>query len=270
MRCFYINLDSAAERRANLEASFRASAPAHWELIRIPALGPEDVADRPGSISGPEKGCFLSHRTAVAATADDLETVFIAEDDTHFSKRTFTVLEQLIEAAPDWDLLFTDQTFLDASTMLSCAKQYGRLRASGQFLLQDLARKGFAAASAYLVQGRSKAKVLAALDASEVLDLPYDLLLRRLVNGDRLVAKTCFPFLTTLSWDSAQSAIQKQSWDTRAEVIGAFRRMMFIDRDLDAMREEVRRLDERYNDDASRLAGLIFGAFISDAFPDKW
>lgn len=53
-------------------------------------------------------------------------------------------------------------------------------------------------------------------------------------------------------------------------MIGAFRRMMFVDRDLDVVREEVRRLDERYNDDASRLAGLIFGAFISDAFPDKW
>jgi GR25 family glycosyltransferase involved in LPS biosynthesis len=270
LKCFYINLDSASERRAHVEASFRAAAPSDWELIRIPALGPADVAERPGTITGPEKGCFLSHRAAIAATRDSDETIFVVEDDTCFSTRTFATLETLAVAPSHWDLLFTDVTLLDASTMLACAKQYGRLKASGQFMLQDLSRTGFAAASAYLVRGTSKAKVLAALDADGALDWPYDILLRRLAHGGQLAARACLPFLTTLSHDAERSMIQDAAWNTRDEVIGAFRRLLFVDRDLGALAEEVDALGARHSDEASRLFGAIFGVFVSDAFPDKW
>lgn len=270
MKCFYINLDSAVERRTNLEASFRATAPAGWELIRVAALGPAHVADRPGTITGPEKGCFLSHRAAIAATQDSDETVFIVEDDTHFSPRTFATLEQLVATPSQWDLLFTDVTFLDASTMLACAKQYSRLKASGRFMLQDLSRTGFAAASAYLVRGASKAKMLAALDADGALDWAYDVLLRRLAHNGQVAARACLPFLTTLSHDAERSMIQDAAWGTRDEVIGAFRRLLFVDRDLGGLGDEVRALDARHSDEASRLFGTIFGVFISDAFPDKW
>lgn len=269
MKCFYINLDSATERRKNLEASFRATAPAHWELIRVAALGPADVGERPGSITPPEKGCFLSHRAAIAATADTEEPVFIVEDDTRFSARTFATLEGMLAKTTDWDLLYTDVTFTDAATMLACAKRYARLSAAGQFLLKDLAEVSFAAAAAYLVRGSSKAKVLAEIDAAG-LDAPYDILLRRLVRAGKIGARVTTPFLTTLSADAMNSSIQSARWKLRDGMVAAYRNLLFVDRDLTALTAQIAQLEESCADPAARLAGQIFGVMASEAFPDKW
>lgn len=73
MKCHYINLDTATERRATLEANFARCGRPDWSLHRFSALDQATVQELgvPGTRSWREKGCFLSHRSVIEEQADD-------------------------------------------------------------------------------------------------------------------------------------------------------------------------------------------------------
>jgi GR25 family glycosyltransferase involved in LPS biosynthesis len=268
MRCFYINLDAAERRRSDLEASFRASAPSGWDLIRFPAHGPHEAVGLPGAQSAPAKACWLSHRAAIAATLGDVEDVFVVEDDTVFSPQAFRMIGQFLAAAPTLDIIFTDVVVTDPARMLALAKRRQALAAAGNYALQDLAETGFAAASAYVVRGTSKRRVLELLDAFTAYDVPYDVALRQLVHGQRLRAAVAFPFLTTVSAAANQSSIQPATLQFRDATLNALRRLMFVGRDMDAMRKEIGDLTAAHGDEGAALVGAVIAAMVSDSFPD--
>jgi GR25 family glycosyltransferase involved in LPS biosynthesis len=270
MQCLYINLDSATQRRSELEASFASAQHEGWELIRVAATTPAEVADMAGSITPVEKACFASHRAALARAADAPGDVLIVEDDTRFSPRTFDMLGKLSAAAPQFDVLFTEVMPTDVGALANLARQWPRLSAAGHFLLQDLSRLGFYGAGSYLVRGPSKGKLLGLLDAAQPRDRPYDIVLRDLALSGAIRAAVSFPFLTTPGDAADASSIQSSATDLREGVTHAFRRLMFVDRDLPARRAEAHRLDAAHADEGAKAFGAILAALISDSFPDCW
>ena len=73
--CVFINLADAVARRVAFEADFAAVQEPGWSLTRFEALGPAAVGALAGNLTPAEKGCFASHRAAVAAHADDPDTL---------------------------------------------------------------------------------------------------------------------------------------------------------------------------------------------------
>lgn len=262
MKCHYINLDAATARRANLEAAFRAANPAGWELVRIAASGPDAAAGVPGSITATEKACWLSHRRAIEAALGDDEPVVIVEDDVRFSPRTFPILGALATADPEWDLLYSDVILTEISSMVAYARDWPQLARAGNFRLQDLATLPFVGAAAYVVRGGSKRRVLEALD-SLPFDRAYDMALRDLIHGGVLQGRACFPFLTAPSADADASTIQPSQLQFRDAAINAFRRLMFVDRDLEASRRDVAALEAAHGDPAATVVGGVLGALVS-------
>lgn len=265
MKCHYINLDAATVRRANLEAAFRAANPPGWELVRIAASGPDAAVGLPGSASATEKACWLSHRRALEAALDDDQPVVIVEDDVRFSPRTFPILAALAEADPEWDILYTDPTLTEVSTMVAFARDWPQLAGAGNFRLHDLAKIPFVGAAGYLVRGGSKQRVLDALDSLPPFDRPYDVALRDLIHAGVLQGRACFPYLTAPSDDAETSTIPPTQF--RQSIVNAFRRLMFVDRDLDVGRRDVERLQAAHADPAAVVIGGVLGALVSDRMP---
>lgn len=268
MKCLYINLDSATDRRQALEASFAATSPPGWELVRVPARTPGDVVAVAGAIKPVEKACFASHRAALVA--GEAEDVFIVEDDTAFSPRVFDLLPRFAASARHFDVIFTEIMPTDIGSMAGFTRQWPRLAAAGNFLLQDLARVGFYGAGAYYVRGASRAKLAGLLDTVQPLDRPYDIVLRDFIAQGAIRACVALPFLTMPAVAADASSIQSAETDLREAVTHAFRRLMFADRDLTALRGEVARIDAAHDDEGARMFGALMAAMASGAFPDHW
>ncbi|WP_421936317.1 glycosyltransferase family 25 protein [Phenylobacterium sp.] len=266
MKCHYINLDTATARRANLEAAFRAVNPAGWELVRIAASGPDAAAGVQGAITATEKACWLSHRRAIEAALGDDEPVVIVEDDVRFSPRTFPILAALATADSEWDLLYSDVILTEISSMVTYARDWPQLARAGNFRMQDLATLPFVGAAGYVVRGGSKRRVLEALD-SLPFDRAYDVALRDLIHQGVLQGRACFPFLTAPSVDADASTIQPSQLQFRDAAINAFRRLMFVDRDLEASRRDVAALEAAHGDPAATVLGGVLGALVSSKMP---
>lgn len=268
MKCLYINLDDATDRRRALEASFAAANTAGWALKRIAARTPADVAAVAGAIKPVEKACFASHRAALGAA--DAEDVLIVEDDTAFSPRVFDMLPRFAASARQFDLIFTEVMPTDIGSMAGFTRQWPRLAAAGNFLLQDLSRVPFYGAGAYYVRGSARAKLAALLDTVQPLDRPYDIVLRDFITQGAIRACVAVPFLTTPGAAADTSSIQSADTDLREAITHAFRRLMFADRDLATLRGEVVRIDAAHDDEGARMFGALMAAMASGAFPDHW
>ncbi|HEY8617660.1 hypothetical protein [Phenylobacterium sp.] len=263
-----INREAAVDRRRNVEASFAACAPAGWDLVRVPAREAADVAGEAGGLKPAERACYLSHLDALAAAGG--EDALIVEDDTRFSPRTFETAAGMLAAAADCDVLFTELMPTDIRLLADLARQWPKLARERNFLLPGLAKSGFIGASAYLVRGQANAKLREALAAAELADTPYDLALGRLAREGRIQARFAFPFLTAPSADADRSQIQSEQVDLRQATLHAFRRLMFVDRDLAASGQEMQRLGAAHGDAGASLMGAVFAALISEAFPDEY
>lgn len=264
--CVFINLAEAAARRAAFEADFAPVQEPGWSLTRFEALGPADVAALPGGLSPAEKGCFASHRAAMAAHADDTDTLLVAEDDVRFAAGALTLVEAML-AATDWDILFTDVGLCDLPTMLSLAGRRAALAAEGQFMLVDLRARSYFGATAYAVRGASKARLKAALDSAGDLDQPYDLFLRDLGRSGALKVATCFPFLSTPGPLAERSQIQSERTAPFDRAMTAFRRLMYLHPDFEACGREVTALRAEFGTAESELVGGVFSVLAAPGFP---
>lgn len=262
LKCVFLNLDSAADRRAAIEESFSAAAPG-LTLERFPAIGADQAAGFPGSLSASQKGCLLSHRAALAASLETPESLFVLEDDAVFSRFTFPVVSQLLTSAEDWDVLFTDVGFWEPAALVELTRK--RRELGGKVTLLELAGAQFFGANAYVVRGPSKAKLAALLSRVDRLDVPYDLLLRRLVSTGEVKARACFPFVTTLSSAANQSQISAADRGFFNRAVNTFRRLMFVDRDLSSCLTEAQSLFGECDMD-SKVVGALCAAMSSEKY----
>lgn len=263
-RCVFINLDSATDRRRQIEDSFARTTPAGWSLERFAALAPHDVSDVPGSLTPAEKACFASHRQAIGAHLDDDDHLFVAEDDAVFSPQTFALVDQLL-ARQSWDVFFTDVALCDLGLMVLLAKRRDEMIARGEYMTIDLRERSFFGATAYVVGGGAKRALHAALTAQTELNQPYDLMLRDLCRRGAMRMAACFPFVTTVAEHADTSQIQGVEHAFFDQTLNAYRRLMYADRDLETCRRDAERLAAR-SGEVSSMVGTIFAAIASPSF----
>jgi GR25 family glycosyltransferase involved in LPS biosynthesis len=271
--CVFINLDSAAARRVDIEASFAQNKGGAWTLTRFPAVPASDprVASLPGGLRPAEKACFLSHRLALASRIGSPDPVLMLEDDAVFGPHTAEAVDRVIfsNEALGWDLFYTDICVPLAAPMIDLAVLRRKLEIPRDVRLINLRGYVYAGATAYIVNPHSIAKVVALLDRATLMDMPYDLYLRREVNAGRLNAYAFFPFLTSLSVQAEDSQVQAGGDVAPERVWNLFRRMTWIDRDLAALDAAIEALDADTCDAEARAFGTLFGAMASGRLPSK-
>ncbi len=229
MKAFYINLDRATERRANIEKSFSAYAGPNWQLARFKAIEAAECADVPGSIRPAEKACFLSHAAVIANQRGTSEDFLVLEDDTCFGPGTFRTLDRILAMAKgdEWDILFTDVIAQDTFTINTLLELRKALQPTGSVITLNLTTFPFFGANSYLVNHRAVEK-LGALLQPLCCQVAYDIALMHLVNAGTLTAHVTFPFLTAVSRGANTTTSIQDPEEIVNLIYDAFRRMVWI------------------------------------------
>lgn len=273
MECFYINLDSAMQRRKNLESNFNAVRQPHWNLTRHPAKDVAFVGAQkiPGRLRPSEKACFASHRDLILQSMRVEGHVMILEDDACFGRLTCEAVDRHIVAngqLTGWDIIYTDVGIPNIGDMVEMVRMRQQLDpATLNFF--DLRAVAYAAATAYIVHKDSKRKLYDLLSQAATLDVPYDLYLRKLVVESRITALAAFPFVTTLSDDADISQIQLGAHGVTETALGLFRKMIWRERDLSAQRALLAQLDRAFCDEESRAFGTLWAVMANRGFQIK-
>lgn len=222
MKCLYINLDSAGDRRARFEANWAANCGADWRLERFAALDTRYVEQHAvdGTLRPAEKACFLSHCSSIALNMNATEPLFVMEDDAVLGPHSAPTIDNFLRVSDnyDWDIVFTEVGIVSPSTMLDLIKLRQELTGKDEVRLLDLAKLPFGGATGYIINHRSLKKIGALLGVHEELHIPYDLLLRKLIYEKKLKGLVFSP-------SSARSpAPRRPTFAWRARPTGSGRR----------------------------------------------
>ncbi len=274
MECHFINLDEAIDRRLSIESNFDAHRTKDWQLTRFPAINTHYIHHHKvaGTLRDSEKACFMSHRRLIGDQIGTDEPPLILEDDARFGVNTFTQIDHFLNTKSDdvgWDILFTDVAVVDPKTMIDLFLLRRNLASPCFTQLLDLSTLQFAGATAYLLNPPSIEKIYTYLGTATPLDIPYDLFLRQLIWEGKIKGYVMFPFVTTVS-DWAESS-QIQTLDTAYTDLtwNTFRKLMWIDRDIEQTRPAIQAIDREVCDDESRQLATIIAACTSSRFITK-
>jgi GR25 family glycosyltransferase involved in LPS biosynthesis len=212
MKCFFINLDQAKERRLALEQNFARFALPHWSLERFAAVDTQAVQARKitGHLRPTEMACGVSHLDLIRAKRSEPAPFLILEDDALFGPHSCKSLSEAVdrlEQQDTWDILFPDLCIVQIGVMADLLALRRELMREGQFRLLDPSRWAFSSATSYILHPRAIPKILSAEPKNWTL--PYDLLLRQLVQQGRLRARCIFPFALSLEETSNRSTITR-------------------------------------------------------------
>lgn len=271
----YINLRSASGRRTALETNIQKLPPGQWALQRFEAIDAahDQCRQTPGRLSDREKACFLSHRSLLTEMVHSgySEAFMVWEDDVHVGLSAYeAVIRFITQAAPDsWDILYTDLIVPDLGSMLELTVRSRLLRRHREVEVLNLKGRLFAGASAYIVNPKSLRRVVALLQDIAFLDEPVDLLLRRFIHGGILKGCALFPFVTTVSDASLESQIQPDSTSSTDLAWTLFRRLVWLDCEVEELYPMCNRLSSLHPDPESSVMGVITAALISPQFKTK-
>jgi GR25 family glycosyltransferase involved in LPS biosynthesis len=273
MDILVINLKIAAQRRDNVRESFaNARFPAHWALRVMPAVTAEEVTQNQvaTSLTPAETGCFLSHLQCLQIASAHQDHVVIAEDDVIFCPQTASAVDAAISRlAPDaWDVLFTDLAVPRAEDMLQLFRLRRQLMQNGGFELLDLKAAIFCGATAYVVNGRSKAKLLDSLRPTAAFTTAFDLLLRARIHEGRLKAFALYPFATSLSAAAAHSQLQVRTLSVD-KLWNAFRQLVWIGADRDSVEATLAGVGPELTDPDTRLFCKILEGVLCERYEGK-
>jgi GR25 family glycosyltransferase involved in LPS biosynthesis len=255
----YINLDTAAERRAAIEENFQAFAPDHWQLLRAPAISSTDVINLniDGTLRHAEKACYLSHLAVIKSVAAQQQPVWIREDDSKLGKKSCGEVMRFVNQFSDqWDILFTDLTIANPGTMFSLFRLRRDIGSMCSQALPLSAIGNFAGAQSYIVNPKYS-NILVERLTTDQLSTPFDIALRKVVLSPATRAFVLFPFVTTESVLTTPSSVQTSDGGGINQAWAAFRRLIWLERDISACEKELDRLLANQTDLDSKNFGRL-------------
>jgi GR25 family glycosyltransferase involved in LPS biosynthesis len=274
MECLYINVDGEIARQRSIEANFRQVDHGEWNLTRISAVDTKQVvaACVKGRLRPAEKGCFLSHIKAIELCRTHTSHTLLVEDDVLFGRKTFSSIEAALDsiAETDWDIMFTDVCVPTLETMLQMYFLRRQLPPGQNSVLKLDSTLPFGGSTAYLVNKHSVDKILSVLKEAPLLDIPYDLTLRKLFNESRLKGVVVFPFLTSLTESADVSQIQSISSAQVTDIIwNSFRRFIWAERSLDTATATLDPIAPDFLDDECKAFSKILSCMLSSRYRPK-
>lgn len=269
MLCTYINLSSRNDKRLLIESSFEENKIDGWSLSRFEAIDKNfvDVNNIAGILPSSEKGCFLSHRSIIQNAVNTPGHLFIAEDDVVFGKKTFSIIDNIVENADSqWDILFLDICVPVPEGMIQLFQLSKDLKAQGLVTLLNLSDKAFGSAASYIVNKKSIWKLATILSQ---IDQPIDLLYKQLIYSGELKAYVTFPFLTTLSSLSEKSDLQTIDSYVTELTWHTFRKLIWNEARREHYQSNLEALKNLQYDEGEEDFSLLLKAFINKNYVIK-
>lgn len=274
MDCIYINLESKADRRLSIESNFEAVKKDGYTIRRLNAINVENVVKNgvKGNLRDTEKACFLSHKAALKLSLETDTHSLIMEDDALLSKSTFDSLENLIKSNSklEWDIIYLEACIPEVVTMLKLVTLKNSLkRNNSPTVMIDLRQFNYAGATAYVVNKKSKQKIHNMVDKIKLLDVPYDIVLREMLQDHRFFAYVAFPFLSSFSNTAFDSDIRLDYEKMTDLAWILFRKLMWQDSDVEKDAELYKKLREALTTPESDAFATIVSASVSEKFVAK-
>lgn len=269
MKCQYINLDSATSRRMAMEDMFSRLNLRDWKVERVAAFNVNHVREQkiPGQLRDPEKACFLSHMAVLFNNLDLNDTIWIMEDDVKIADKTIDLIEIALNKILKnvaWDILFTDVGIPNIAVMSQLVLLRHAILENQSIECLNLNGWPFFGATSYIVNPKSIKKIFD-LGNSTQLDIPIDLLYRKLAGEGKLNAYVTFPYLTTDSAEATVSQIQTAKTAQFDIVSSWFRKLTWIDGDnfdpTPMLNEMLQGVDKK-----SRIYGALWAIMANPHF----
>lgn len=266
VRCFYINLESAKNRKKDLESDFLRNKTKNFQLTRIQAIHAKEIGENKGQITKTDRAVNRSHLKALKEAQKATEISAIMEDDTFFFKETFPILERLIRKIPDSPpiVIYTDIMVTTPNWIAEFQRNYERRK----LRLKDLKYVQYAGASFYIAN-RSAIEVMIPYALANLDSQPWDMTMRSLVHKGLLTGKVTTPFLTSVNANADNSDNQPPELQSTDLVWNTYRRSISLHPELFPIRESLHRIRKEYKLSTLNTVSCILAAHASKQFRKK-
>ena len=205
----YINLDSAIERRVNIQNNIKKSG---LNFIRYPATDGKKLSGIESTLTSSQLGCYFSHLQIINYYKDINEDLLLIEDDEDFNEKAFSI-PQIISNIDQhsWDIIYLDATIVEIFDYILISKNIinnlKKNNNSSSFLIDLNLNSTLYGTHAYIVNKLSTNKLITILNNGLSLNKPIDNILSLSIKKGLISAKLLVPTLFYPSINSNQSQI---------------------------------------------------------------
>lgn len=281
---YFINLDRSTDRRAAMEAQFRALDPP-IAYQRFPAIDGTATGIQNAHLNPAEVGCFMSHAALLRGQIGGTRHVHVLEDDALLSRRMAAYLDAIITSGilDRCDMLFTETLVpINGAVARDARRRYRdniRRDPDGTAHITRLDIVTYtSSSSSYLVNRSAIGKVSRLLDDALAAGLttPFDIFLQDRAKRGALRIACAFPFITsvkpagfasTIKQDTTRPAAARNSWTAASTLaVDLMRHSFFVDCDMRDGLEMARALGAGSETD---LQGQMHAALAAFAISDE-
>jgi len=272
LNIYYINLDSAIERRIALEKNLNQIRASGITINRIHAFDANYIQQHqvPGSIRSTEKACFLSHIKAIEMSLLQPGPALIIEDDISLGSQSISQIQALIDKVGlSIDLLFAEICISSLPSMFQLYMLKRELLRENKIEVLQTQLFDFAGATAYILNHQSKSKLLKMMQKIKSFDLPYDLVLKQLILNGTISSGFIFPFVATLTSNSLNTDIQLAADELPNVVYHSFRKLMYLDAQENMVNylNDLEKIPHNFYSQEDLVFGKIVSTIMSEKFP---
>jgi GR25 family glycosyltransferase involved in LPS biosynthesis len=231
MKAYYINLESAHERKTLMEQQINTSN-LLFDIHKFSAiLG----SQRPGKnemLSNGQWGCWLSHMQVIESSTEINDNLLIIEDDEYFNEmlnHAELIQNQIKEI--DWDIIYLDLTIVESEDYLFLSRELKKILVENSSPKIIKLPNTFTAygTHGYIVNNSRKSKVLEILKSNSMLGLPIDNIFCAASQESRLNSYVLLPLILCPGSETKKSQINSVShplennWIEYRELLSIYR-----------------------------------------------
>lgn len=207
---FYLNLNKAKTRRKTMDKQiekFRLSSYISRKQPISLKIAQEYTNNYTHNLNLSEISLYLSMQTLLKENQYANKHLLILEDDSKIGHNTREMLNTISSLKFDDDILILDcdMNFYNLETMNSYLKIYNNFNKTKEYLMLEAKERYLLGANAILYNKNSLNKIHKLIEQSKCSS-SYDLLLRELINQNKIKAKIIFPFAIGINSKLAETS----------------------------------------------------------------
>jgi GR25 family glycosyltransferase involved in LPS biosynthesis len=213
MDAYYINLDSAINRKKIIEKQIKESG-LIFSLKRFPAIGGAEVTQIPPGLTVGQWGCWRSHMEIIESSLNNNQNLLIIEDDEYFnSMLNHAALIQDSLKNIEWDIIYLDLTVVETEDYLFLSRNLKDILTTKSPPKLVQLPNSFTAygTHGYILNSFSKRKALDILKSNSQLGLPIDNIFGAAIQESKLKSFALLPLILMPGIETKNSQINSSS-----------------------------------------------------------
>lgn len=260
---FYINLDSATDRKKHIDDMW-SKKNIKLPIERFSAIKPEFTL---GQLSVGETGCLLSHLKLWEDNTNSDRDILILEDDAIVCNEFDIYISNLLSSQTgDWDILFLTHTepindIQRIQTLLKFSNATHHHKSANKLTIINANEWYLYGTVGYILNHNSTSKLLTAI--TKLIEdnniSPIDILINSLARQGAINCKLVFPYLVGVRTD-LESQILRDKNKNNDQLHEVMINLFFIDRDNVSLEEWANKI---YNNEKTSLEQKVISQIYS-------